>query len=39
MLSIKNLHVRLADEQREILKGLTLAACGEGRVSCLPVPD
>ena len=24
MLSIKNLHVRLADEQREILKGLTL---------------
>jgi Fe-S cluster assembly ATP-binding protein len=38
MLEIKNLHVRLADEQREILKGLTLTV-GPGEVHAIMGPN
>jgi Fe-S cluster assembly ATP-binding protein len=38
MLSIKNLHVRLADEQREILKGLTLEV-NAGEVHAIMGPN
>ena len=38
MLSIKNLHVRLADEKREILKGLTLSVM-PGEVHAIMGPN
>ncbi len=38
MLEIKNLHVKLADEDREILKGLSLTV-PKGEVHAIMVPN